>query len=129
MSTKPTAPVAHNIGVAATSHKVFSQGANDPPAPIYLNAVEFTGMGMDVLMDIGVVSPESVVAAMTKKKTPDALAVVDMRVHYRFGLSIQTAFQMHQKLSALLDQSTKQAEAEVKAATAANPPADPTVKG
>jgi hypothetical protein len=54
-------------------------------------------------MDVGSVTPESVVAAVqTKQQSPEATPTVSLNVLYRFGMTLQTAQQMHQKLSQLI---------------------------
>jgi hypothetical protein len=98
--------------VQAASKKVFSHTPDDPPFPTYTNIVEFTGLGIDVFMDIGVVSPESVQSAMDDKRqpAPPAIRTIDMNVLCRFGMTIQTAIMMHQKLTQLIEATKAQGE-------------------
>src|SRR5665213_1916197 len=105
MSTKPN-PAVPGGALQAIAKRVYSHGSDDPPNPLFINAVEFTSMGMDVFMDTGVVRPESVAEAMGKQP-PDDPAVVNFNVHFRFGMSIQTALQMHQKLSDMIQRTSQ----------------------
>jgi hypothetical protein len=62
---------------------------------------------MDVFMDAGTVSPESVRDAMEMKssgKTP----TVRFNIDFRFGMSLQTAIFMHRRLTELLKAHTDQ---------------------
>jgi hypothetical protein len=59
-------------------------------------------------MDVGVVSPETVNAIMEKQKPADGPSPVDVYIQYRFAMSLQTAFQMHQKLTQLIGQAAGQ---------------------
>jgi hypothetical protein len=103
------------LGVlAAATRRVFSRSDNDPPIPTYVNAIEFTGLGMDVVMDVGIVSPESIIKARDRAaKEPEstAPAVVDLQVFFRFGMSLQTAVLAHQRLSQMLQMTQEQQEA------------------
>jgi hypothetical protein len=95
----------------AASKKVFSHAPDDPPFPTYTNLVEFTGLGVDVFMDVGIVSPESVQSAMDDKRQPPAVRTVNMNVLHRFGMTINTAILMYQKLGQLIDATKAQGEA------------------
>jgi hypothetical protein len=96
--------------LAAVPRRVFSRSGEDAPIPTFINAVEFIGMGMDVIMDVGVVSPESIVKSKEKfAKEPNSTPlVVDLLVHSRFGMSLQTAIAIHQKLTQALHQIQQQ---------------------
>ena len=77
-----------------------------PEEPIsFINAVEFSGNGMELFMDLGVITPESAVAAAQLfKANPNVPAPVDFHVSSRFALSIQGAMLIHQRLTLLLQQ-------------------------
>jgi hypothetical protein len=98
----------------AAAKRIFSRREGDPPIPEYVNNLEFTSMGMDIFMDAGVVPPESIVKAMAQKSTEEeTMAHVDFFIKFRFGMSIQTAMQMHQKLTQMLQLATTQAVASM----------------
>jgi hypothetical protein len=71
-------------------------------------------MGMDVFMDAGVVSPESVTAALANAPA-EGIPTVDLHVTVRFGMSLQTAMMMHQRLTDLLSHAQQQAAAMAQA--------------
>ena len=87
--------------VQALSQKVFSRDEDDAPSPKYVNNVEFIASGMDVFMDAGTVSPESIRGALEMKASGKNPAV-KFHVDFRFGMSIQTALILHQRLEELL---------------------------
>jgi hypothetical protein len=101
MSEKTNNP---NQGQAlqAISKKVFSAGPNEAPYPIFVNDIEFNITAVDVFMDVGLVSPESVQTAL-KAANQMETAEVNFNVNSRFVMSLQTAVQMHSKLSQMLD--------------------------
>jgi hypothetical protein len=86
----------------AVSQKAFSRNSDEAPSPNYVNNVEFAASGMDVFMDTGTVSPEAIRDALEIMKSSDKTPAVKFIVDFRFGMSIQTAIVMHQRLSALL---------------------------
>jgi hypothetical protein len=95
--------------IQATSKKVFSRGSEDAPSPEYANNVEFSSLGMDIFMDVGTVAPESVREAMESDRTPDRTPpTVRFFVDFRFGMSLQSAHMMHQKLTAVLQATVAQ---------------------
>lgn len=95
--------------VQAESRKVFSRGDDDPPYPTYTNSVEFTAMGIDVFMDVGIAQPESIQAALQASQNPSQGApIVNVNVLFRFGMTLQTAAQMHQRLTELLQATQEQ---------------------
>jgi len=103
MTTKPR-PETFNV----TSRKVFSRDANAAPAPVYANNIEFAAMGVEVFMDVGTVDLESIHAAVQANangESPES-TVVDFNVQEPFAMTMQTAIQMHQKLTAMI-QATK----------------------
>lgn len=96
------------------SRKVFMRSSEEPP--IFINSAEFTGMGMDVFMDLGVVPAESVNEAIKLyKEDPSKPVPVDFHISFRFGMSIQSAIVIHQRLSMLLQQSAIRAQEELAA--------------
>jgi len=96
----------------AASKRVFSRDSNDAPYPVYTNAVEFTGMGIDIFMDVGTVSPESLQSALiASKSSSEVPPTVNFGVVYRFGMSLQTAIQLHQRLSEMIAATTSQLQA------------------
>ncbi len=116
MAGDPVGTAITAAQIAAKSRRVFSRSDEEPPHPVYINAVEFSAMGMDVLMDVGVVTPEAINAALQQKSTADVVPTVDFLVNYRFGMSIQAAMMMHQRLTELLRQSQIQAAAAMEQA-------------
>lgn len=100
MGTKPDNPKIGQIEVSPK--RVFTRGENDPPNPIFLNNIEFGALAMDVYMDVGLVVPESVQMAIANRAAESDPAVVDFNVLFRFGLSVQTAAEMHQRLGNVL---------------------------
>jgi hypothetical protein len=92
----------------AQSQRVFSRDSNEPPRPEYVNNVDFISMGMDVFMDAGNVSPESLNDAFDVKHGGGSPSV-KFNVDFRFGMSLQTASTMHQRLTALLKAAATQA--------------------
>jgi hypothetical protein len=105
--------------VQAASRRVFSPTSDGPPYPSYTNAVEFVSVGMDVFMDVGTAHPESIQAAINASQDPGRKepTVVDVNVQYRFGMTLQTAVQMQQRLEQIL----KATQDQLKAAAAAVP--------
>lgn len=102
--------------VAARAQRVFSRGNEEPPQPVYINAVEFSAMGMDVFMDVGVVTPEAINAVLQQKSAADVIPTVNFLVNFRFGMSLQATMMMHQRLTELLRQSQIQAAAAMEQA-------------
>jgi len=67
-------------------------------------------MGMDVFMDVGVVPAESLGAAVKfSNENPGVPAPVDFHVSFRFGMSVQSAIMIHQRLSQLIQQHAEMA--------------------
>jgi hypothetical protein len=102
---KPFPPAGQ---ILAGSQRVFSGGL--PPNPIYTNNVEFGALGMDIFMDVGIVSPEALRAAIQRRdqeKSPTP-PITDFLVNYRFGMTLQSAAMMLQRLSALLTATHEQ---------------------
>jgi len=90
-----------------TSRKVFMRSGEEPP--IFINSAEFAGMGMDVFMDVGVVPVESVTAAAKiYQENPAKPGLIDFHVSYRFGMSIQAAMMIHQRLSQFIQSAAAQ---------------------
>ena len=99
--------------------KVFAREENRPPYPTYANAIDFTVVGMDVFMDVGAVEPESVQAAVLEQQSPEhGTPSVNLNVLFRFGMTIQTALLMHQKLSEMIKATTEQMAASMPTITA-----------
>jgi hypothetical protein len=94
------------VQIQAASHKAFSRESDEAPCPHYVNNVEFTASGMDVFMDAGTVAPEAIRDAM-EGKAGDPPSV-KFNVDFRFGMSLQTALLLHQRLGALLQASARQ---------------------
>ena len=97
----------------AQSHRVFSRDSNEPPRPQYVNNVDFISMGMDVFMDAGNVSPESLNDAFDVKHGGGSPSV-KFNVDFRFGMSLQTAALMQQRLTALLQATAAQTAESLK---------------
>ena len=91
--------------VTVTSHRLFSRKDDDGPIPAFTNAIEFGGLGADIFMDIGIVTPEAVNAALAKHEGADGPVAVDVYIQHRFSMSLQTAIQTHQKLAQLIASS------------------------
>lgn len=102
----------------AASKKVFSVGDNEPPYPTFTNVIEFSGAGVDVFMDIGSVAPEAIQAAIKtaeeSERSPENHPIVNVHIIHRFAMTLQTAMQMHQRLSELIAMTTAQLQASVK---------------
>lgn len=95
------------IKMQAYSRRSFVKNPGDAPLPEYVNAVEFSSTGMDVFMDVGVYSVEAANnAAIEFTKNPEEQPVVDVFVAHRFGMSMQTAMLMHQRLSLLIQSAS-----------------------
>jgi hypothetical protein len=106
----PTQPPALPSQMSVASRKVLMRTSEEPP--VFINAAEFAAMGMDVFMDVGVTPVESVNAAIQLYKDhPNEPPPVDFHVSFRFGMSIQTAMLIHQRLTQLLQQSVVQTAA------------------
>jgi hypothetical protein len=116
METKSTTPAPSSAGqVLAASKKIFTRSDKEPPYPTYMNAIEFSGLGVDLFMDVGVVSPESIQAGMQAATSdPAAPVTIETLVLYRFAMTIQTAMQMHQRLTELIANTRNQLESAVK---------------
>jgi hypothetical protein len=66
-------------------------------------------MGMDIFMDVGAAQPESIQAAVLAIQNPDqGPALVNVNVQFRFGMTLQTAVQMHQRLTQMLQAAREQ---------------------
>jgi hypothetical protein len=99
----------------AMPQRVFSRGNDDPPYPVYVNGVEFAGMGLDMFMDVGVVSPEAVGSAIQTESAKGEIPVVPFLVNFRFVMSFQTAIAMQVKLTELLRQSSDRIKESIQA--------------
>ena len=74
-----------------------------PSEAKFINVVDFAVMGMDVVMDVGLVQPETVAQAVAQKESqPNAMPVVDVFVSGRYGMSIQTLLGMQEKIALVL---------------------------
>ena len=104
METKPDIATrrGQRAQIQAASRKIFPDGHNGPLYPTYTNAVEFTAMGMDIFMDVGTVAPEAIQEALAKQTPETETPLVNLNVLYRFGMSVQTAIQLHEKLTELI---------------------------
>jgi len=103
MSDSPQNPPLPPQGqVAAISKRRFSRTEGDPPEVSYVNAVEFTALGMDIFMDVGIVSPETINKAREQEQLYSAPLIVDFQVNARFGMTLQTAIMIHQRLTDVL---------------------------
>lgn len=98
----------------ALSKKTFSRGHDEPSYPLYTNAIEFASMGVDVFMDVGTVAPEAVQAALQRQQQNPGVQLLDFNVVYRFGMSLQTALQMHQRLTEIINRSRENMEGAIK---------------
>jgi hypothetical protein len=99
----PTSPAAVQGQMQIIPKKVILR-PEDPR--FFVNAAEFSGNGMDIFMDLGVITPESAAeAAKLYKEHPGAPVPVDFAVSFRFGLTVQTAILLHQRLALLLQQA------------------------
>ncbi|MGA9061555.1 MAG: hypothetical protein WB341_07805 [Terracidiphilus sp.] len=107
-TSPPSAGTQVQVGkVTGALRKVFSGQEGGPPSPVFVNATDFVGLGSDVILDLGIVSPESVNAANAKGATP---LLIDFNVIARFAMSIPTAATLHQRLSMILAQIPAQAK-------------------
>src|ERR1700734_967935 len=99
----PNPIAAQGQQMQAASKKIFSRTDADAPYPVYTNAIEFTSMGVDIFMDVGIVSPEALLTAFHEHASAaEATPTVNFNVIHRFGMSLQTALQLHQRLSDLI---------------------------
>jgi hypothetical protein len=106
----PTTPVKPLPGQMPVVSNKIVRASEEPP--VFINSAEFSGMGMDVFMDVGIVPVESIsVATKTYQENPDKPPSVDFHVSFRFGMSVQSAILIHQRLSQFLQQSVSQASA------------------
>jgi hypothetical protein len=88
------------------SKKVFLSSSEGPP--IFINAAEFAANGIEVYMDVGVVSVESVNrASQAFQMDPTVIPDIDLQVSHRFAFSMQAAALIHQRLTAMLQESAK----------------------
>ena len=94
----------------AAAKKVFSPASDDAPSPEFVNHVEFSAVGMDLFMDVGTVSPESIRDAMLSGDKPPS---VRFNVSSRFGMSLQTAAVMLQGLATLVQAAAAQGPPQV----------------
>jgi hypothetical protein len=117
MAENPSPPKPPFGHMPIQPRKVFVR----PDQPLFfINATEFTGVGMDVFMDVGVITAESAAAAAAiYKEHPEAPAPADFQVSFRFGMTIQAAVIMHQRLTQLL-QVTQTQQSQQLAALAEN---------
>jgi hypothetical protein len=116
MPTPPPVPKAAaaapaSVPITANTRRVFASVTGDPPFPVYINGAEFMGIGADVVADFGVISPESAMAGITAVSGSDTIPTFDFHVLSRFAMSVPTAVLLHQKLSAILAQIPKHADA------------------
>lgn len=103
-------PQPQVIQMQAAAQRVFTRTTDDGPAPLFVNNIEFAGVGMDVHMDVGTVSPESIRDAWADKSGQHP--TVRFNVDFRFGMSIQTAALMLQRLTELVQAATLQTMAQ-----------------
>ncbi len=73
-------------------------------------------MGMEVFMDVGAVTPESIQSALATRSSGDAPPSVNVSVLYRFAMTIQTAMQIHQQLTQMIEATKSQIEGAAKTA-------------
>jgi hypothetical protein len=106
---------AQTAQIQAQTKKMFLRSGDAAPSPKYVNNVEFSAVGMDVFMDAGTVPPEAIRDAAASNAQPPT---VEFFIDFRFGMSLQSAVLMHQRLTELLQASAKQA------ALASSPPQD-----
>lgn len=102
---------AENPGQAgqlqAASHRAFTRSDEDGPVPRFTNDIEFSTAGMDIFMDVGTVSPESIRDAW-KAKSESKNPTVKFNVDFRFAMSLNTAFLMLQRLTELVQVASLQ---------------------
>jgi hypothetical protein len=100
----------HPLGaMQIASHKHFAGTSEGSTA--FINHAEFSAMGMDVFMDVGVIPVDSLASAMKiHQERPDEAAPVDFYVTFRFGMSVQTAVLMCQRLTQIVQQFQQQLE-------------------
>jgi predicted metal-dependent peptidase len=101
MTKKATNPSIQGRQISGTLRKVFTNPEGAPPFPVFINAADFVGMGPDILLDVGVVTPENVTSA--KAAGGDVPPVIDIQVIARFAMSTQTAALIHERLSMVLE--------------------------
>jgi hypothetical protein len=98
-----TTPVPVPGQMPVSSRKIFMRTSEEPP--VFINSAEFASAGMDVFMDVGVVPVESIVAAAkVYREHPDKPAPIEFHVSFRFGMSLQAAILIHQRLTQILQQ-------------------------
>jgi hypothetical protein len=112
MPAIPNQPVPPGA-VAAASKRVFARAAGDAPSPLFINAIELTSVGMDVFVDVGVVPPESLLAFQKNPPQEGDIPFVDMFVTARYGMSVQTAIMLHQRLTVMLQQLGEQQQTQM----------------
>lgn len=100
-TTMPGAEPVEFGQLEATTRRVFSRSGDDGPSPAFVNNVEFTLVGTDLFMDTGIVSPEALRDTLKDLKT-GGTPTVRFNVDFRFGMSLQTARMMHQRLTTVL---------------------------
>lgn len=108
-SSSKTTPEPHQM--QAASQRTFTREDKDGPAPVFVNNVEFSGVGMDVFMDAGTVTPEALNEAF-QAKSGKGQPTVRFNVNFRCGMSLQTAVVMHQRLTAFIQASAAQLNAQ-----------------
>lgn len=110
MADNPIMPPPLPGQMPVISHKVLMRSSEEPLT--FINSAEFAASGMDVFMDVGVVPVESVhAAAVQYKADPSKPAPVEFHVSYRFGMSLQSAIMIHQRLTLLIQQSAMNIQA------------------
>jgi len=98
--TPPAPPIPAGASLINT-RKIFANPAEAPPFPVFINAVDVIGIGHDVMLDVGVISPEDVNSATATGMSPP---LIDMHVITRFAMSVATVALLHQRLIQILSQ-------------------------
>lgn len=87
-------------------------------------------MGMDVFMDVGIVSVETVSAAMQQQKDhPEESLQVDFSVSHRFGMSLASAMMIHQRLTQFIEQSVARVNQDIEQQQKQSAPANKSSRG
>lgn len=97
-------PVQVPEQMRVNSRKVFGPEKET----VFINSAEFSGIGMEIFMDVGIVPVESMNQAIkSHNEDPKNIPSVDFHVSHRFGMSIQSAVLIHQRLTQLIQQSAR----------------------
>jgi hypothetical protein len=106
-------PMLLGTPMPVVSQKILSPTADGTPR-VFINSAEFSGAGMDVFMDVGVVPIESMGAAAEQfKRDPSAPAKIEFHISFRFGMSLQSAAMIHQRLTQFLQRASLMAEQQI----------------